>query len=126
MGWPSEATTRKTRIIDVVYNAANMEYVRPRIITKGTIVQIDATPFRAYYAQRYAKALGVKKGKAIPEADQKLINLKRCDESAKKVADRNKGFSVDPKISEQVVTGRLLAMITSRPGQGGRADGVIL
>ena len=33
---------------------------------------------------------------------------------------------VDPKIEEQFVTGKVLAVISSRPGQSGRADGYIL
>merc|ERR1719379_2108227 len=107
--WSSEAITKKTRILDVVYNPANMEYVRTKILTKGTIVSIDATPFRQYYADRYAKPLGVKKGKTTPEADLALINKKRSKSVLKKVKARSDGFSnVDPKLSDQVATGRLL------------------
>ena len=40
--WSSEAITRKTRILDVVYNATNNELVRTKTLTKGTIVLIDA------------------------------------------------------------------------------------
>ena len=47
--WGSESVTRKTRILDVVYNATNNELVRTKTITKNTIVQIDATPFRLWY-----------------------------------------------------------------------------
>lgn len=40
---------------------------------------------------------------------------------------RNKGTpKVDPLLEEQFNTGRLLACISSRPGQVGRADGYIL
>lgn len=35
-------------------------------------------------------------------------------------------MKVDPKVVEQFVTGRVLAVISSRPGQSGRADGYIL
>ncbi len=44
--WASEGVSRKTRIVDVVYNATNNELVRTKTLTKGTIIQIDATPFR--------------------------------------------------------------------------------
>merc|ERR1719240_73066 len=90
--WPSEAMTKKTRIIDVHYNGANMEYVRTKILTKGAIVSIDATPFRQWFADKYAKPMG-----------------------EKKVDARNAGFKIDSAISEQVSAGRLLACITSRP-----------
>ena len=44
--WSSESINRKTRIIDVVYNAANNELVRTKILVKNAIVVIDATSFR--------------------------------------------------------------------------------
>ena len=53
---------RKTRIIDVVYNASNNELVRTKTLTKSTIVQVDATPFRQWYEAHYALPLGRKKG----------------------------------------------------------------
>ena len=37
------ATTHKTRIVDVVYNASNNELVRTKTLVKNAIVQIDAT-----------------------------------------------------------------------------------
>ena len=33
---------------------------------------------------------------------------------------------MDPKIEEQFVTGKVLAVLSSRPGQSGRADGYLL
>ncbi len=54
--------SRKTRIIDVVYNASNNELVRTKTLTKSTIVQIDATPFRQWYEAHYALPLARKKG----------------------------------------------------------------
>ena len=47
--WGSEGCTRKSRIMDVVYNATNNELVRTKTITKNTIVQIDSTPFKLWY-----------------------------------------------------------------------------
>jgi len=44
--WGSEAVTRKTRILDVVYNATNNELVRTKTIVKNCILLIDANPFR--------------------------------------------------------------------------------
>ena len=56
------AQTRKTRIIDVIYNASNNELVRTKTLTKSTIIHIDATPFRQWYEAHYALPLGRKKG----------------------------------------------------------------
>ncbi|KAL2453964.1 40S ribosomal protein S8-2 [Abeliophyllum distichum] len=44
--WGSEAVTRKTRLLDVVYNASNNELVRTQTLVKGAIVQVDAAPFK--------------------------------------------------------------------------------
>ena len=41
-------------------------------------------------------------------------------------AGRRKNDFVDTNVSEQFVSGRVLACISSRPGQSGRADGYIL
>ena len=44
--WGSEAVTRKTRILDVVYNASNNELVRTQTLVKSAIIQVDVAPFR--------------------------------------------------------------------------------
>ena len=60
--WGSECCTRKTRIIDVVYNASNNELVRTKTLVKNCIVLIDSTPYRQWYESHYALPLGRKKG----------------------------------------------------------------
>jgi ribosomal protein S8E len=68
------ACTRKTRVIDVVYNASNNELVRTKTLVKGAIIQIDATPFRQWYEAHYGVEVGKKKGEdaaAAPKADVK-------------------------------------------------------
>lgn len=55
-------TTRKSRIIDVVYNASNNELVRTKTLVKNAIVVVDATPFRQWYESHYLLPLGRKKG----------------------------------------------------------------
>jgi small subunit ribosomal protein S8e len=47
-------------------------------------------------------------------------------EATKKFADRAKDAVVESKLEDQFTTGRLLACISSRPGQSGRMDGYIL
>ena len=43
--WGSECCTRKTRTIDVVYDASNNELVRTKTLVKSCIVLIDSTPY---------------------------------------------------------------------------------
>lgn len=63
--WGSEGCARKTRIIDVVYNASNNELVRTKTLVKNAIVVIDATPFRQWYESHYILPLGRKKGNKL-------------------------------------------------------------
>jgi small subunit ribosomal protein S8e len=120
--WGGEAITRPTRILDVVYNASNNELVRTKTLVKNAIVVIDATPFRQWFEGHYKVHIG-KKGSDEVElwAEGDVPGA-----IAEKVAARREGMSLDPKLNEQFATGRLLACISSRPGQSGRADGYIL
>eukprot|EP00322_Chrysochromulina_rotalis_P000251 CAMPEP_0115848826 /NCGR_PEP_ID=MMETSP0287-20121206/11129_1 /TAXON_ID=412157 /ORGANISM="Chrysochromulina rotalis, Strain UIO044" /LENGTH=203 /DNA_ID=CAMNT_0003302765 /DNA_START=112 /DNA_END=723 /DNA_ORIENTATION=- len=120
--WGSEVCTRKTRILDVVYNASNNELVRTKTLVKGAIVQIDATPFRQWYEAHYGSALGKKKKKEEEAAEPK----KQSKSVLKKIAGRQEAKVIDPNVNAQFDTGRLYAQISSRPGQCGRCDGFIL
>ena len=123
--WTSEAVTRKTRILNVVYNATSNEYVRTNTLIKGAIVQVDATPYKQWYNQHYNVALGKKKDEvAAPAAGETPAKQSRNVKA--KIAKRVSGKIVDPAIDEQFVTGRLYARIASRPGQSGRCDGYVL
>jgi len=229
--WPGEAATKRSRILNVVYNATSNELVRTNTLVKGAIVQIDGTPFRQWYEQFYRVQLGKKKeevkeedtkGKKQPEkkkeekksdkpADSSQVEAKKGEpkksekksekksvkaekkstkqegekkkeekkegkkeekkdekktgdvkdaKAAKKVADkarkqrrmkameikkaiesgvrkpskslrrklnqRNKSRIIEQALKDQFNTGRILARISSRPGQSGRADGYIL
>lgn len=123
--WGSETVTRKTRLVDVVYNASNNELVRTKTLVKGAIVQIDAAPFRQWYEAHYGQALGKRKSskhaEAIAAAEKQVSN-----HVARKHADRAEEAKVDTLLDDQFSTGRLYAAISSRPGQSGRADGYIL
>lgn len=59
---------KKTRILDVVYNASNNELVRTKTLVKSAIVQVDATPFRQFYEQHYGQEVGKKKKAATAKA----------------------------------------------------------
>merc|ERR1711918_96681 len=65
--WGSEVCTRKTRVLDVVYNASNNELVRTKTLVKNAIVQVDATPFRQWYEAHYGCVVGKKKKKGEEE-----------------------------------------------------------
>lgn len=121
--WASEVVTRKTRIIDVVYNASNNELVRTKTLVKNAIVQVDATPFKQWYLQHYGAELG-KKTAEQSEAEKKREQVSR--HVANKLKARNLSHKVDKNVEDQFLQGRLYACIASRPGQAGRADGYIL
>ena len=120
--WGSEVCTRKTRILDVVYNASNNELVRTKTLVKSAIVQVDATPFRQWYEAHYGVAVGKKNKKTEEEKEPKKQSASVLKKIAKRASDRK----LDPNLNSQFDTGRLLACISSRPGQCGRCDGFVL
>ncbi|CAA9994527.1 unnamed protein product [Nesidiocoris tenuis] len=124
--WGSECCTRKTRVIDVVYNASNNELVRTKTLVKNAIVVIDATPFRQWYEAHYALPLGRKKNAKLTEAEEAVLYKKRSKKAELKYKERQRFAKVEPALEEQFQTARILACISSRPGQCGRADGYIL
>nr|ABM55665.1 putative ribosomal protein S8e [Maconellicoccus hirsutus] len=124
--WGSEGIARKTRIIDVVYNASNNELVRTKTLVKNAIVVIDATPFRQWFESYYALPIGRKKSAKLTEAEEAVLNKKRSKKAEQKYKKRQKFAKVESAIEEEFHTSRLLACIASRPGQCGRADGYIL
>jgi len=121
--WGSESSTHKARILDVVYNASNNELVRTKTLVKGAIIQIDATPFRQWYEQHWNSQIGKKH--APRDDDKKEVEKKKSKSVQAKLAARA-GHTVDVALKEQFNAGRLFAVISSRPGQTGRADGYIL
>jgi small subunit ribosomal protein S8e len=134
--WGSEAVTRKTRILDVVYNASNNELVRTQTLVKSAIVQVDAAPFKQWYHQHYGVDIGRKKKTAAATAKKEAEEgeaaaapaeeAKKSNHVQRKIEKRQKDRKLDAHIEEQFGGGRLLACISSRPGQCGRCDGYIL
>jgi len=97
--------------------------VRTKSLTKGTIIQIDATPFRQWYENHYGVQLGKKKAKE-GETEQKKSQSKKV---LKTIAKRRKeGGELPQNMVEQFSSGRLYASISSRPGQSGQCDGYVL
>merc|ERR1712228_900997 len=122
--WASEGQARRTRIIDVVYNASNNELVRTKTLVRNAIIVVDAAPFRQWYEAHYALPLGRKKKASA--AEENVFNKKRSKRTQKKYTERQKKAKIEPALEEQFMTGRILACIASRPGQCGRCDGYLL
>ncbi|PIA58123.1 hypothetical protein AQUCO_00500217v1 [Aquilegia coerulea] len=120
--WGSEAVTRKTRVLDVVYNASNNELVRTQTLVKGAIIQVDAAPFRQWYLQHYGQDIGRKKKGAAAaakkegeEAETVAEEAKKSNHVQRKIEKRQEDKKLDAHIEEQFSGGRLLAAISSRP-----------
>ena len=120
--WGTEVCTRKVRVLDVTYNASNNELVRTKTLVKGAIVLVDAHPFKSWYESHYGVKIGVKKGQTAATEEE----VKKSNHVERKLAARQKGRTLEDVIDHQMASGRLLAKITSRPGQSGRCDGIIL
>jgi small subunit ribosomal protein S8e len=124
--WGTEVCTRKVRVLDVTYNASNNELVRTKTLVKGAIVVIDAHPFKTWYEAHYGVKMGLKK-KAGEENQQPSIDLaEKSEKVQKKLKTRQQTRTLDAALDHQFASGRLIAKITSRPGQTGRCDGYVL
>jgi small subunit ribosomal protein S8e len=108
--WASQGIARKTRVLDVVYNASNNELVRTKTLVKNCIISIDATPFKQFYEAHYLLPLGRKKeGKQqFPEGEEDPLTKKRSEATMKKYQERQKYAKVEPALEEQFLQGRLL------------------
>jgi small subunit ribosomal protein S8e len=120
--WASEGVAFKTKILNVVYNASNNELVRTNTLVKNTIVRVDATPFKKYVVKHYFGSEDENfslnfNWETKTEGNQKSDN---------KYVKRRLDSKIEPKVQEQILKGQVLACISSRPGQSGRADGYIL
>ena len=122
--WGSECCTRKVRVLDVTYNASNNELVRTKTLVKGAIVVIDAHPFKTWYEAHYGVKSGIKRS---GEREQPSIDLtEKSEKVAAKLKTRQQHRTLESALDAQFASGRILAKISSRPGQTGRCDGYIL
>jgi small subunit ribosomal protein S8e len=142
--WGSESVAQPTRILDVVYNATSNELVRTKTLVKNAIVAVDAAPFKTWYAKQYgisvdeggkrkkaagkdaAGAKGNKKAKKATGTAGKFDVSKASAELKRAWSYRNRSHKIEKALEDQLKLGRILAKITTRPGQHGRADGAIL
>jgi len=104
--------------------------VRTNTLTKSAIVQIDATPFRNHYESFYGATIGKSKRARQTTTDAKTTETneptKKSKKVERKIASRQASSKIEPAVETQFANGRLYAVISSRPGQSGRADGYIL
>ncbi|KAF7700469.1 hypothetical protein HF521_003427 [Silurus meridionalis] len=106
--WGSECCTRKTRIIDVVYNASNNELVRTKTLVKNCVILVDSAPFRHWYESHYALPLGRKKGAKLTPEEEDILNKKRSRKVQKKFDKRRKNSKINSLLDEQFQQGKLL------------------
>lgn len=122
--WVSENVSRKSKILEVLFNATHNELVRTQRVVKGCIVSVDPTPFKYFWHIHYEE----KKVNKLPE----IKDPKRQSELDNKKAVTQKKHPHSDTLDkyhqffENLNRNRLLAKITSRPGQVGRADGYLL
>ena len=153
--WISQSITKNAKILNVVYNASNNDYVRTNTLVKNAIVEVDPAPFRLWFLKHFGRDIAVpdfqkklneafkiekkvvvpkeeeNKGKSIAhqiaETQQQLINpsnsMKRKYEKQLEIL---KKIKFDDALLEGFQSGRILACISSRPGQVGRVDGYLL
>lgn len=120
--WGSEGISRKTRVIVVAFHPSNNELVRTNTLTKSAVVQIDAAPFRTWYEAHYGTTIGRRRQQQQATEEKKVSNSvkEKHEERVKKMG------KVETALEKQFEAGRVLAVISSRPGQSGRCDGYIL
>ena len=73
--------------------------------------------FQNFFDILFCFVLELQEGEAAAEETKKSNHVQR------KIEKRQKDRNLDPHIEEQFGGGRLLACISSRPGQCGRSDG---
>uniref|UniRef100_H2YCK7 40S ribosomal protein S8 n=1 Tax=Ciona savignyi TaxID=51511 RepID=H2YCK7_CIOSA len=122
--WGSEACSRKSRIIDVMYNASNNELLRTKTLVKNAIIQIDSTPFRQWYEAHYTTPLGRKKSSKLTEAEEEFINRKRSKKTQKKYDERKKLPKVRKPLKSSSV--KAASSLVSRPVQVNLADATVI
>ncbi|ESO96623.1 hypothetical protein LOTGIDRAFT_239290 [Lottia gigantea] len=140
VNWSTQGITRKTRIVDVVYNASSNELVRTKTLVKSAVIQVDANPFRQWFENHFGlpvipRKKNLKKGGKKDDDKKKEKKEKKDKPVAKKLSkellfkrrqNRKKLFKVEPSLQEQFRNGRLIVKISSRPGNCGRCDGYVV
>ncbi|KAG0456365.1 hypothetical protein HPP92_024153 [Vanilla planifolia] len=124
----SNKTVRRVRV-----RGGNVKWRALRLDTGTFLGEVDAAPFKQWYLQHYGVEIGRKKKQSAgatkkdgEEGEATTEEVKKSSHVLRKLEKRQQERTLDPHIDEQFSGGRLLAAISSRPGQCGRADGYIL
>ncbi|KAL9255400.1 Small ribosomal subunit protein eS8-like protein [Drosera capensis] len=91
--WGTEAVTRKTHILDVVYNASNNEFVRTQTLVKSAIVQHPSS--NGIFSTIVSK-LGGRKSQQLrrkPRRKAKLPQMKQREQSCAEEVGEAQGKS---------------------------------
>ena len=107
----------------MVYHPSNNELVRTNTLTKSAVIQIDAAPFRQWYEAHYGSTMGRRRQQKGGETEEEKKSNSVTQKKAKRLTTSGK---VESSLERQFDQGRLLAVVSSRPGQSGRCDGYIL
>jgi small subunit ribosomal protein S8e len=109
-------------VIVVVYHPSNNELIRTNTLTKSSVVQVDATPFRQWYEAHYGQPLGRRRQQKTETTEEKKSKSVEKKQAARFTAHGK----VEAALERQFEAGRLYAVVSSRPGQSGRVDGYVL
>jgi len=93
-------------------------------MVRGSRQYIFTCPHLRILIIQYAQP--VTRGLKKTEGETEAADVKQSSHVKRILEERKKDAKVDPLLEQQFKAGRLLAAITSRPGQSGRADGHIL
>ncbi|KAL7712135.1 40S ribosomal protein S8 [Entamoeba marina] len=141
--WISQSMTHTSRILNVVYNASNNDFVRTNTLVKNAVVEIDPAPFRLWFLKFYGKDIAAKdyyqqleqvefkteKKVVLPKEETKVSLMNPTKTMQKKYSNKLnllKKIKFEEAMLNGFQSGKLLACISSRPGQVGRVDGYIL
>ena len=90
---------------------------------KGMTVREAASELKAWFEKRYSCKIGAK-GEVTKEDLSKLEGVSK--KQLEKLQKLQNSLQEQKEVIEQLASGKILARISSRPGQSGRADGYIL
>ena len=112
--WGSEGITRKSRIVDVMYNACGHDLVRTKTLVKNAIILIDASPFRNWYEAHYALSVARKKETKLTAEQEAALNKKKSRAVEKKFTARQKFAKLEQPIQDQLSGGRILGKLKTQ------------
>ena len=92
--------SKKTKILNVVYNSSNNELVRTNTLVKNTIVRIDAHPFKNTMIKKYYGCDDSELEKFEFDVKEWGKDEKLGNQNTKKFIKRRKNHQIDPKVMD--------------------------